>query len=179
MRTTVSLEGMNALLDGSLGRPADVLGPQTIHHEGRKMLAVRAFLPDSQQAWVARVADTAAAARCGEFIRPACMKRCARSMLLNIVSESPSMPAYQLRVADREGEMTTLHDPYAFAPLMTDFDLHLLRRREAAARLRQAGRPGARRSTACGERILPSGRRTPGASASSATSTIGTGGGIR
>src|SRR6266550_5421844 len=35
------------------------------------------------------------------------------------------MPAYQLRAIDHEGEMKTLHDPYAFAPSMTDFDLHL------------------------------------------------------
>ena len=35
------------------------------------------------------------------------------------------MPAYQLRAIDHEGEMKTLHDPYAFAPLMSDFDLHL------------------------------------------------------
>src|SRR3569623_1396484 len=52
VRSTVTLDGMNALLEGSLARPMDVLGPQTIQHEGRKMLAVRAFLPDARQVWV-------------------------------------------------------------------------------------------------------------------------------
>ena len=60
VRTSVSLEGMNALLDFQLHNPSDVLGPQTIWHAGRKMLAVRAFLPDSQQAWVVDPAHEAA-----------------------------------------------------------------------------------------------------------------------
>src|SRR6478609_5295459 len=93
VRTTVSLEGMNALLDGSLARPADVLGPQTIHHEGRKMLAVRAFLPDSQQAWV--VERGHGGSRPMRRIHPAGLYEALCPLdALNIVSESPSMPAY-------------------------------------------------------------------------------------
>src|SRR6476661_8297340 len=124
VRTTVSLEGMNALLDGSLGRPADVLGPQTVHHEGRKMLAVRAFLPDTRQAWV--LEPKRGTTRPMRRIHPAGLYEALCPLdALNIVSDKQPMPAYQLRVADHEGEMKTLHDPYAFAPLMTDFDLHL------------------------------------------------------
>jgi 1,4-alpha-glucan branching enzyme len=52
VRTTVSLDAVSALLEGRLGRPMDVLGPQTVCHEGRKMLAVRAFLPQARQVWV-------------------------------------------------------------------------------------------------------------------------------
>ena len=52
MRSTVSLENVNALLEGRLERPGEVLGPQTVQHAGRKMLSVRAFLPDMQQAWL-------------------------------------------------------------------------------------------------------------------------------
>jgi 1,4-alpha-glucan branching enzyme len=129
VRTTVSLEGMNALLDGCLGRPADVLGPQTIHHEGRKMMAVRAFLPDTRQAWVLepRHGTTRAMRR----IHPAglyealCPLDESNYPLAGKSVCPATMPAYQLRVADHEGEMKTLHDPYAFPPLMSDFDLHL------------------------------------------------------
>ncbi len=34
--------------------------------------------------------------------------------------------AYMLRAADQQGQQTTTHDPYAFPPLLTDFDIHLL-----------------------------------------------------
>ena len=33
---------------------------------------------------------------------------------------------YQLRVAEENGRVSTMHDPYAFPPLLTNFDLHLL-----------------------------------------------------
>src|SRR5262245_9443956 len=60
VRTSVSLAGMQALLDAQLGNPTEVLGPQTIWHEGRRMLAVRAFLPETRQAWVLDAADQTA-----------------------------------------------------------------------------------------------------------------------
>ena len=31
-----------------------------------------------------------------------------------------------LRAADQRGQQTTMHDPYAFPPLLTEYDLHLL-----------------------------------------------------
>ncbi len=121
MRSTVSLAGINALLDASLGRPTDVLGPQTIWREGRKMLAVRAFLPGSRQAWVQGPGHGGA--------RP--MRRLHPAGLFEAICplEAPTadgrLPAYQLRSIDHEGEMKTLHDPYAFPTALTDFDLHL------------------------------------------------------
>ena len=33
---------------------------------------------------------------------------------------------YQLRVTDERGTQSMLHDPYAFPPLLSEFDLHLL-----------------------------------------------------
>ena len=34
-------------------------------------------------------------------------------------------PGYRLRVTDRWGNVSERHDPYAFAPLLSEFDLHL------------------------------------------------------
>ncbi|MEX2176077.1 MAG: 1,4-alpha-glucan branching protein GlgB [Pirellulaceae bacterium] len=118
MRTSVSLEGVNALLEGQLHNPADVLGPQTILHEGRKMLAVRAFLPDSRQAWVLDAAHRSS--RPMRRIHPAGLYEA-----LCPLDESLPLGQYQLRIADHEGQMQTVHDPYAFAPYLSDFDLHL------------------------------------------------------
>ena len=67
-----------------------------------------------------------------------------------------------------------IDDPYRYGRVLTDFDLHLLERRHALPRLREARRASHRASArrpACTSR---SGRRTPIASASSATSTAGT-----
>src|SRR5215510_14105300 len=104
VRSTVSLAGITALLDANLGRPADVLGPQTIWRDGRKMLAVRAFLPDTQQAWVLDPAHGAA--------RP--MRRLHPAGLYEAICplDESAKPAYQLRAIDHEGQMKTLHDPY-------------------------------------------------------------------
>lgn len=118
MRTSVSLEGMQALLNGNLGNPTDVLGPQPVMHEGRKALAVRAFLPDSKQAWVEDAAQT--------IQRP--MRRIHPAGLYEAICPLPERSAlghYQFRVAQEGGEMTTVQDPYAFEPLLTDFDLYL------------------------------------------------------
>ena len=117
MRTTLSLEGMTALLEGNLRNPAEVLGPHPVLYEGRKMLSVRAFLPDSQQAWIVD----------REHQAPRPMRRVHPAGLyegLYPLDESTPLTQYQL-LTDLGGTMKTLHDPYAFAPLLTDFDLHL------------------------------------------------------
>ena len=44
---------------------------------------------------------------------------------LELRSSCPA-PTYQLRVTYKSGETHTMHDPYAFPPMLTDYDLHLL-----------------------------------------------------
>ena len=116
MQTSVSLQGMSALLDGRLEDPRSVLGPHEIVHEGRKVLAVRAFLPETKQAWVLDAGHQ----------RP--MRRIHPAGIYETLCPLPAKPGpakYQLRVATERGEMTTLHDPYAFEPYLSDFDLYL------------------------------------------------------
>ena len=52
VRTSVELEKVRALLEGRYENPFDILGPHEIDDAGRRALAVRAYLPDTQQAWV-------------------------------------------------------------------------------------------------------------------------------
>src|SRR5215204_87436 len=109
---------MNDLLDMQLRDPSQVLGPQTIVREGRKMLSVRAFLPDSRQAWLLDAAHQAQ--------RP--MRRIHPAGLYEAIcplDDAGGLKQYQFRIADHEGEMTTAHDPYAFPTHLTSFDLHL------------------------------------------------------
>ena len=52
VRTSVELEKKTgSLLEGRHENPFDVLGPHEIEVDGRQALAVRAFLPDMNQAW--------------------------------------------------------------------------------------------------------------------------------
>jgi 1,4-alpha-glucan branching enzyme len=118
VRTSVSLQNMNSLLEGNLHDPACVLGPAIVQHEGRSHLAVRAFSPESQQAWV--VDESHRASRPMRKIHPA--------GLFEAFCPLPSgseRPQYQLKFATEGGEMKTQHDPYSFEPMLSPFDLHL------------------------------------------------------
>ena len=52
MRTHVTLDSMGALVEGVHENPFELLGPHPMQQDGRTALAVRAYLPDTQQAWV-------------------------------------------------------------------------------------------------------------------------------
>ncbi len=116
-RTTVALEKVGLLLDGRHENPFELLGPHEVLTAGRRALAVRAFLPGSAQAWVVDPGN-----------QPQPMRRIHPAGLYEAICPSMKNAAgqYQLRVADDRGDETTMHDPYAFPPLLTEFDLYLL-----------------------------------------------------
>jgi 1,4-alpha-glucan branching enzyme len=120
VRTTVELEGIRRLVDGVHEDPFSVLGPHEIEEAGQKALAVRAFFPDKPQVWlVDRVRPDA----------PRPMRRIHPAGLFEAicpVSEQPVHHRYMLQVAEPDGGRRLLHDPYAFPPLLTEFDLYLL-----------------------------------------------------
>ena len=118
MRTSVTLEQVGALLSGSLHNPSDLLGPREITVDGRRALAVRAFLPETKQAWL--LPNDQQAARPMRRIHPAGLYEA----ICPLDDAHPRRP-YQLRLANKEGAMTTQHDPYYFEPYLSDFDLHL------------------------------------------------------
>ncbi|MEJ2253589.1 MAG: 1,4-alpha-glucan branching protein GlgB [Nitrospirota bacterium] len=95
-------------------RPFDVLGPRLIAEE---RLAVRAFLPGAREAWVLH----------GGSAHP--MQRMDGSDLFEAAFplEKDASLSYRIRVRDKGGGERTFHDPYSFAPLLSDFDLHLIR----------------------------------------------------
>ena len=118
MRTQVPLHGIRRVLEGTHENPAEVLGPHRIEHEGREALSVRAYLPGSQQVWL--VDKEHRAIRPMRKIHPA-------GFFEGVCPLGSSDPndQYLLRVANERGEVTEMQDPYAVAPLMTDFDRYL------------------------------------------------------
>lgn len=131
MRTSANLDSVHALITGRHGAPFSVLGPHEVSDGGRRAMAVRAFLPKSQQAWV--IPSDGQQARAMRRIHPLGLYEaiCSWPDSLennNVMSDTTGRFAgeYQIRYADDRGSETTMHDPYAFPSLVSDFDLHLL-----------------------------------------------------
>ena len=119
MRTFVELDKLGALVEGREERPFEILGPHEVVDAGRRALAVRAFLPESTKAWVVDEAHA--------WTRP--MKRIHPAGMFEAIcplNEDSRRDTYMLRTTDQRGQQKTTHDPYAFEPLLTGFDLHLL-----------------------------------------------------
>ena len=113
----MTLESLGALVEGRHTAPTDILGAHEVEQDGRKALAVRAFLPDSQQAWVVDA---------GQAV-PRPMRRIHPAGVFEAICpfEENEHRRYQLRVAGANGEMSTMHDPYSFPSIFTDYDFHL------------------------------------------------------
>ncbi|MBX7168763.1 MAG: 1,4-alpha-glucan branching protein GlgB [Pirellulales bacterium] len=120
MRTSVGLDMIGQLVEGRHENPAAVLGPHEIEAEGRRALAVRAWLPHVRQAWVLDHAHAGA-------VRP--MRRIHPAGLFEAIcpwDERRSPARYQLQTANEDGTKAIMHDPYAFPCALTDYDLYLL-----------------------------------------------------
>jgi len=121
VRTNVALDNIGSILEARSEDPHAVLGPHEITDGERRALAVRAFLPDSTQAWVV---DS------GHQGTPRPMRRIHPAGVYEAIcphpEEADSAERYQIRAADQSGKKTTMHDPYSFPQWLTDYDLYLL-----------------------------------------------------
>ena len=97
--------------------PFCVLGPHSVTANGQRATVVRAFLPEAVEACL--LPDE-------RGTTPVPMTSIHAAGLFE--ASVPAMgekPRYRLRVTDRRGGVTERHDPYAYPPLLSDFDLHL------------------------------------------------------
>ncbi|MCH2131321.1 MAG: 1,4-alpha-glucan branching protein GlgB [Pirellulaceae bacterium] len=117
MRTNVQIESISALIEGRHENPFEVLGPHEVQHDGRRALAIRAFLPSAKQAWVLHPTH--------ETAKP--MRRIHPSGVYEALCpvDDTASSTYQLQYASGQGEILTMHDPYAFEPYLTEYDLYL------------------------------------------------------
>jgi 1,4-alpha-glucan branching enzyme len=110
---------MYALIEGRHGDPFSVLGP---HPREAETTVIRALRPTASAMTVLLTNDDAAAA-------PArvAMTRLREEGLFE--AEVPGAwpgTRYRLESVEYDGQALTLDDPYAFPPVLTEFDLHLL-----------------------------------------------------
>ncbi len=120
LRTTAALETVEQLIEGRHEDPFELLGPHEVIDSGRRVVAVRAFLPESTRAWVIDPVH-------GDPLRP--MRRIHPAGLFEAIIPYPNGNGplrYMIRTTDEAGHKRTMHDPYAFPHLLTDYDLHLL-----------------------------------------------------
>src|SRR5688572_11255870 len=52
VQTQVALDAIGPVIYGYHENPFDILGPHEVEDSGRRALAVRAYLPEAQRAWV-------------------------------------------------------------------------------------------------------------------------------
>ena len=115
MPATVPFEQIDRIVGNQHHDPFEVLGPHAIEHNGQKIWAVRAYLPNADA--VSVVVPEARA----EYS----MKSVHHPHFFECTIETPELANYQLRVKEGEHERF-IYDPYAFrSPKLTEFDLHL------------------------------------------------------
>jgi 1,4-alpha-glucan branching enzyme len=147
MRTEVSLTQLGKLVEGRHENPASILGPHRIEYQGQPALAVRTFQPNSQQVWLVHEphgGDSAAEFSAAEVGQegpllangsrgvPRPMRRIHPAgfyeaiVPLNDNQLNGDQHSYRIRVAKQNGEIITMHDPYAVPSILSDFDRYLL-----------------------------------------------------
>ncbi|MDH5640597.1 MAG: 1,4-alpha-glucan branching protein GlgB, partial [Nitrospira sp.] len=115
--TAVRQDDLNLLLAGLHGNPRAILGPHRCTIDGRPRLTIRAWFPDATRVDV--VPDASAGS-------PMAMTRLHDAGLFEaIVPDDTPIPSYRFRAELHDGAFIDRHDPYAFPPLVTEFELHL------------------------------------------------------
>jgi 1,4-alpha-glucan branching enzyme len=115
MPATVPFEQIDRIVWNQHHDPFEVLGPHATQENGKKVWAVRAYLPNADQ--VSVVLPEARA----EYP----MKSEHHPHFFECTIDTPELANYQLRVKEGEHERF-IYDPYAFrSPKLTEFDLHL------------------------------------------------------
>jgi 1,4-alpha-glucan branching enzyme len=115
MVPTVSEDQVRRIVFAYHHDPFEVLGAHQVEVDGQKMVAVRAFLPEARRAFVVDDAGQEHA-----------MTRVNDHGFFEALFEREAFFKYQLKVQDHYGNEVTTADPYAFLPVLSDFDLQLL-----------------------------------------------------
>jgi 1,4-alpha-glucan branching enzyme len=114
---TASRQEVRAILSAEHGDPFRILGIHRVTFRGKPAVAVRAFLPEARQAWVMPA----------EADEPFPMRRLhPRGFFETVFPGRNKVFPYRLRIQDDQGRNLESEDPYAFPPVLTDFDLHLI-----------------------------------------------------
>jgi 1,4-alpha-glucan branching enzyme len=115
VRTQVSLQTIGSILDGTTEQPGQVLGPHEVESDGRKAIAVRAYLPGSSQVWLLDQQHGVQSP----------MRRIHPAGIYEGTLPAGEKTNYRFRVAQSNGKIYDMHDPYSVPSIFTDFDMYL------------------------------------------------------
>jgi 1,4-alpha-glucan branching enzyme len=117
---------IESLVRGEHGDPFRILGPHPAELAGGKAVVVRAFRPAASSVTVIYNGAEWPAAKIHPDGLYAATFSVNDSTSATSTGEALAPTSYRLRIAYPDDETRELHDPYAFPPLLTDFDLHLM-----------------------------------------------------
>ncbi|NLM13046.1 MAG: hypothetical protein GX209_04795 [Epulopiscium sp.] len=116
METTASIVEVHEILRSEHRDPHHILGMHEIEVNGKKAVAVRAFIP---QAASIKVIDDANPEQIYE------MKKIFNEGFFEAVLLEHKKFRYRLTIVDYLGNKWTTYDPYFFNPYISDFDKYL------------------------------------------------------
>lgn len=97
--------------------PFSYLGMHPVEREGRKVVIVRAFIPEAETAVVMDLERRGVTCPM-EKIHP-------DGLFEGVIEDREKVFPYRLKVTDSFGNVSEFHDPYSFLPIMSQYDLHL------------------------------------------------------
>ena len=115
-KTTAPVEEIESILRAEHADPFHVLGMHQVEVEGKPAVAIRAFLPRAEHAWVVRGPGE-------DGVRPL-VRIHPEGFFEAVFPGEQAMFPYRLRT-EYAGQHE-FEDPYRFPPVLSDFDLHLL-----------------------------------------------------
>jgi 1,4-alpha-glucan branching enzyme len=117
---TVSQADIDQIVHADHWDPFQILGQHETKVDGKPARVIRAFLPEAAEAWVVDLTK-------GEPGSRLPLERVHEAGLFETVFPGRVQPfAYRLAVVNHEGHGWEFVDAYAFGPVLTEYDLHLL-----------------------------------------------------
>ncbi len=113
----ITPEQLQRVLTAREWDPFSVLGPHPERHGDTDQVRIRAFLPEAAQvAWLPPQQPS----------QPLLMTLVdAGGIFETVVPGAALDPSYQFQITTNQGRIIQQHDPYAFSPVLSEFDLHL------------------------------------------------------
>ena len=116
-KTNLQRDDLDRLLAGAHWDPRSILGAHPSTIDGKPCHVIRAWCPYAVQVDVMPATPSESVLH---------MTRLHEAGLFEAVAPLETQaPSYRLRTTQLDGTITEAHDPYAFPPLLTDFELHL------------------------------------------------------
>ncbi len=115
----LSQEDINRIVFAYHHDPFRVLGAHEIEVDDEPAVAVRAFLPEAQEAFVLETKGKKQVEHPMEKLHP-------DGLFEATVPDRQQVFSYKLKLVDSEGQAVTIRDPYSFMPVLGELDLQLL-----------------------------------------------------